>query len=417
MINLLIFCVVTSNAFEFWDPAEEHPTLNTYFGNAYIGSSFSQLDVMYPGLVQSSSLGETPNKNEIYEITITGDVSNWKTANKPSVKYVANMHGNEVRGRGLIMKLVYYLTAKYNSTTDPDVTKLLDTTIFHLIPTINPDGYDSADQSCSGVVGRYTSDGTDMNRDFPSHWFSGRKLKFAAETEMVMEYGKTVPAILGVSFHDGALVTNYPWDGYPNMNSGKYAASPDDAIFINMAKTYSENHKSMADPARSCSSDNFKDGITNGNEWYKVFNGMQDWNYFYNDCFELTIELGCCKYPYNAATTYSDVWSDNFDSILAYSKLANYGIRGRVTDYNGIPIPGVKIRVSSINKTIEVRHPEGYYWRPLLSGRYNVTAFKHGYYTYTRRNVSVLKEQSTEVSFILISKSQVRKLRKRKREA
>ena len=53
----------------------------------------------------------------------------------------------------------------------------------------------------------------------------------------------------------------------------------------------------MYKPAAQCGHDDFKDGITNGNKWYKVFNGMQDWNYMYNDCFEVTIELGCCKYP------------------------------------------------------------------------------------------------------------------------
>ena len=40
--------------------------------------------------------------------------------------------------------------------------------------------------------------------------------------------------MLGISFHDGALVTNYPWDGAPDIASGKYAASPDDALFITM---------------------------------------------------------------------------------------------------------------------------------------------------------------------------------------
>lgn len=65
---------------------------------------------------------------------------------------MANMHGNEIRGRGLVMKLAHYLAMKYDS--DPDVKKIMDTTIFHLLPTINPDGFASAARSCTGVTGR-----------------------------------------------------------------------------------------------------------------------------------------------------------------------------------------------------------------------------------------------------------------------
>jgi len=413
-VTLVFLAIVRSNAFEFWDPAEDFPQLNTYFDNDFIAKSFSQLQENHPNLVKISSLGKTPRDNDINEITITSNVSHWQTANKPSVKYVANMHGNEIRGRGFLMKLAHYLAIKYDS--DTDVKEILDTTVFHLIPTINPDGFASAARSCAGVTGRYTSDGTDMNRDFPTHWFSGSRLKFSDETKMIMSYAKQVPAVLGISFHDGALVTNYPWDGEPNTNSGKYAASPDDALYITMAKAYSLNHKSMYKTSAQCGADYFPDGITNGNKWYKVFNGMQDWNYYYNDCFEVTIELGCCKYPNDAASTFSDVWSDNFNSIFAFSKYANIGIKGRVTDFKGRPITGVTITVSGVNKTIKVRHPEGYFWRPLLEGTFNISASKPGYYPLSRRNVVVKKSESTVASFILISKPQVRARKRRRRK-
>lgn len=40
---LIVLAVVGSNAFQFWDPAEEFPQLNTYFDNNYIGQSFETL--------------------------------------------------------------------------------------------------------------------------------------------------------------------------------------------------------------------------------------------------------------------------------------------------------------------------------------------------------------------------------------
>ena len=62
------------------------------------------------------------------------------------------MHGNEVRGRGLLLKLAYFLTHRYD--TDPDVKAIVDSTIFHLLPTINPDGFERAAKGCTGVIGR-----------------------------------------------------------------------------------------------------------------------------------------------------------------------------------------------------------------------------------------------------------------------
>ena len=44
--------------------------------------------------------------------------------------------------------------------------------------------------------------------------------------------------------------------------------------------------------------------------------GMQDWNYLHSNCFEITIEVGCMKYPY--AKDLRNYWTANEYSLLAF---------------------------------------------------------------------------------------------------
>lgn len=66
--------------------------------------------------------------------------------------------------------------------------------------------------------------------------------------------------------------------------------------------------------ADSCS--RFAQGITNGAYWYSVSGGMQDWNYIEEDCFEITLELSCQKYP--SEKTLESFWIKNKDSLIKF---------------------------------------------------------------------------------------------------
>ena len=83
--------------------------------------------------------------------------------------------------------------------------------------------------------------------------------------------------MLSANLHGGSLVANYPYDD--TNPSGHNSFSPDKTTFQMLARVSGEF---------------FPDGITN---WYSVAGGMQDWNYLNTNDFEITLELGCTKYP------------------------------------------------------------------------------------------------------------------------
>jgi len=64
---------------------------------------------------------------------------------------------------------------------------------------------------------------------------------------------------------------------------------------------------------------------------------MQDWNYINTNDFEVTLEIGCYKYPpHEQLTTY---WDDNKEALLQYMEKVHTGIKGVIMDsQNLMPI-------------------------------------------------------------------------------
>jgi len=282
-----------------------------------VGSSQRGAD--FRGIRISAGIGSLPADSEIMRL-------------RPKVKFVANMHGNEVVGRELLIHLAMHLL-QLNKAGDSRVHKLLSNSDLYILPTMNPDGYKNAKyKQCSGVTGRYTVGGQDLNRNFPDYpeynsWVqsgssvsslnSGRQ----KETQNMMKWILDNVFVLSANFHDGAVVANYPWDRYRNGNQWK---SPDHEEFLRMAKSYASSHDNMY-TGRHCG-DTFANGVTNGAQWYPVSGGMQDFNYLYGGTMEITVEVSCCKFP-DKSKLFGE-WFNNDGAFLSYLEQAQTGIKG-----------------------------------------------------------------------------------------
>ena len=47
-----------------------------------------------------------------------------------------------------------------------------------------------------------------------------------------------------------------------------------------------------------------------------VAGGMQDWNYLHTNCFAITIELGCVKYPWQK--DLKQYWTQNEAALFVF---------------------------------------------------------------------------------------------------
>lgn len=342
-----------------------------------------ELNSTYPNITNLYSIGKSVQGRDLWVLEITQHPG-VHTPGIPEFKYIANMHGNEVVGRELLLLLAQYLCENYGSSDR--ITKLIDGTRIHLLPSMNPDGYEAArDSDRLQVYGRANAHGVDLNRNFPDQYGTNKfNAKQEPETLAVMKWSLSTPFVLSANLHGGSLVANYPFDDtakdFVSGSDRRTQQNPteENELFKYLARTYSNAHTTMHNAVRCVDfqSEYFPEGITNGAAWYSVTGGMQDWSYLKGGAMELTLEVSCKKFP--PSTELEGFWEQNREALITYIEQVHIGIHGFIRSSIGHPVAGAKIYVNRMQHTT-VSAKDGDYWRLLLPGRYNITIEADGF--------------------------------------
>uniref|UniRef100_A0A671RGB0 Inactive carboxypeptidase-like protein X2 n=1 Tax=Sinocyclocheilus anshuiensis TaxID=1608454 RepID=A0A671RGB0_9TELE len=158
----------------------------------------------------------------------------------------------------------------------------------------------------------------------------------------------------------------------------------DQSMFRWLAISYASTHHTMTQTYQGgCHTDDPTGGmgIVNRAKWKPIPGSMNDFSYLRTNCFELSIFLGCDKFPHQSELLRE--WEHNKEALLTFMAQVHRGIKGVVRDKEGNPISNATVSVEGVNHDIRTGE-SGDYWRLLNPGEYRVTARAEGYSPFTR---------------------------------
>lgn len=262
------------DAMAAWD---RYPTYETYL------AMMQRWVQDYPSLCNIDTIGTSVNGRLILCMHIEGRRD--AAVAKPEFFYSSTIHGDEVTGYVMMLRLIDTLLSGYGR--NPQYTGLVDSVAIYINPVSNPDGTYHTDNSTVAGAVRENANGVDLNRNYPDP-FVVAKATLQPENEAMIDYVGRHHFRLSANLHGGSEVMNYPWDCF--RSSAR--PHPERAWWMDVCKRF-------VDTSRVYSNSHFRDvnssGYVAGGDWYIIHGGRQDYMNYYHDCLELTMEISTRK--------------------------------------------------------------------------------------------------------------------------
>ena len=356
-----------------WD---KYPNYQEYI------SMMDSFSLKHAQLCQINNIGSSLKNRKILFCHISSDTS--KT--KPKVMYTASMHGDEIGGYILMLRLIDFLLNNYQK--DAAVTRMVDSLDIWINPLANPDGTYFNDSTVWDAT-RFNANNIDLNRNFPDP-IAGMHPDdndYQPENTAMISFMKSNHFSLSANFHGGAEVVNYPWDS-------NLASHADKAWFEYISKEYADSAQYFGRSKYFTDVSTY--GFVDGAWWYKVYGGRQDYVTGELCGREVTIELDQNKTTQE--TELQNLWNYNYRSLLHYLEQGMYGIHGFVTDSaTGKPISASVrfLKHDNDSSLVYSSITKGDYYRFMNEGTYDIVFSASGYFDKTYKNIQIKNRETT----------------------
>ena len=259
----------------------------------------------YPDLCRVDTIGVSIQGRLILCLAITGSSDN--DLYRPEFFYSSTMHGDELTGFYLMLRLCDTLLGSYG--TSQQITSLLDRTRIYINPLSNPDGTYYGGDSTVALARRYNADSVDLNRNYPDPFGTPPLDSLQPENKAMIAYVERHNFLLSANLHGGSEVMNYPWDSFTSYER-----------LNEHSEWWKAVSKRFVDTCRRADNRRFRDvrpaGYVNGGDWYVISNGRQDYFNYYHNMREITMELSTVK---KLATNLLDhYWKVESQSLINY---------------------------------------------------------------------------------------------------
>lgn len=375
---------------DMWDNTKGIWDFDTYPTYSQYESMMVTFATNFPTLCHLDTIATLISGHRLLCLKITDNPT--VDENEPEYFYSGGMHGDEITGSILLLRLADYLLDNYGTVSR--VTNIVNNIELWICPFANPDGtYAGGDNTVTGAT-RYNDNNVDLNRNYPDprDGLHPDGNAWQQETVAFMAFADAHDFVMGGNFHGGASVVNYPWDTW--TSAGNPIA--DNSWWAYVSKEYADT--AMAYGPAGYFQDVVSSGYTEGGDWYVITGGRQDYMNWWQHCREVTLEISVTKTP--TASTLPNYWNYNYRSMLNYLEQCRYGVHGIITDAcSGLPVQA-KVYVNSYDQANDSSHvysslPVGNYHRPIIAGTYSITFSATGYQSQTITGIAVTNKNTT----------------------